>query len=198
MRGPKPPTIVLTDASAPRWTSSCGAIRRPNNWPCAPASCWPRPPAPTMPRLRATWHQPRYGPPLARRAGSPSRPSRCAICRVVERLSDAPRSGKPVRITDEQVCQIVELACEAPARSGRPISQWSAREIADEVRAPRHRRPRSRTATRRGCSKGGAPAAPLALLVDAVGRCRLRRQSAGHLHDLSHRAHARRSRENGR
>ena len=54
---------------------------------------------------------------------------------VLDRLTDAPRPGKPVRITDEQVCQIVELACEAPARSGRPISQWSGREIADEVRA---------------------------------------------------------------
>ncbi len=54
---------------------------------------------------------------------------------VVDRLSDAPRSGKPVRITAEQVCQILELACEAPERAGRPISQWTAREIADEVKA---------------------------------------------------------------
>jgi putative transposase len=53
---------------------------------------------------------------------------------VVERLADAPRSGKPVRITAEQVRQILELACEAPERSGRPISQWTAREIADEVK----------------------------------------------------------------
>src|SRR5689334_19503556 len=54
---------------------------------------------------------------------------------VLDRLSDAPRSGKPVRITDEQVCRILELACEAPERSGRPISHWSEREIADEVKA---------------------------------------------------------------
>ncbi len=54
---------------------------------------------------------------------------------IVERLADAPRSGKPVRITAEQVCQIVELACQAPERSGRPISQWTAREIAEEVKA---------------------------------------------------------------
>ncbi len=52
---------------------------------------------------------------------------------VEERLADAPRSGKPPTITDEQVCQIVALACEAPERSGRPISQWSGREIADEI-----------------------------------------------------------------
>ena len=52
---------------------------------------------------------------------------------VDERLADAPRPGKPVRITDEQVCQIVALACEAPTQSGRPISQWTGREIADEL-----------------------------------------------------------------
>jgi putative transposase len=52
---------------------------------------------------------------------------------VVERLSDGPRPGKPRRITDEQVCRIVALACEAPERSGRPISQWTGREIADEI-----------------------------------------------------------------
>ena len=50
-----------------------------------------------------------------------------------ERLRDAPRPGTPARITPEQVCQIVALACEAPSQSGRPISQWSSREGAEEV-----------------------------------------------------------------
>lgn len=54
---------------------------------------------------------------------------------VAERLADAPRPGSPGRIGDAQYCQIVVLACEAPAESGRPISQWTAREIADEVMA---------------------------------------------------------------
>jgi putative transposase len=54
---------------------------------------------------------------------------------LLDRLSDAPRCGRPARITDEQVCHILELACEAPERSGRPISHWSEREIADEVKA---------------------------------------------------------------
>jgi hypothetical protein len=31
------------------------------------------------------------------------------------------------------VCRIVALACEAPSASGRPISQWSGREIAAEI-----------------------------------------------------------------
>ena len=52
---------------------------------------------------------------------------------VKERLEDAPRPGKPATITPEQVCQIVALACEAPEQSGRPISHWTGREIADEI-----------------------------------------------------------------
>jgi putative transposase len=53
---------------------------------------------------------------------------------LADRLTDAPRPGKPVRITDEQVTKIVALACEPPADSQRPISQWTSREIADEIK----------------------------------------------------------------
>ncbi|MDQ2741013.1 MAG: helix-turn-helix domain-containing protein [Chloroflexota bacterium] len=52
---------------------------------------------------------------------------------VEERLTDAPRPGAPARITAEQVCQVVELACTTPEQAGRPISQWTAREIAEEI-----------------------------------------------------------------
>jgi putative transposase len=52
---------------------------------------------------------------------------------VAERLANAPRPGRPARITPEQACRIVALACEAPSASGRPISQWAGREVADEV-----------------------------------------------------------------
>ena len=52
---------------------------------------------------------------------------------VEERLSDVPRSGRPIQITAQQRCQIVALACEAPKEAGRPIAQWTGREIADEV-----------------------------------------------------------------
>ena len=54
---------------------------------------------------------------------------------VAERLQDAPRPGKQPRITAEQRCQMAVLACEAPSKAGRPISQWTGREIADEVMA---------------------------------------------------------------
>jgi putative transposase len=52
---------------------------------------------------------------------------------IEERLEDAPRPGAPAKITADQRCQIEALACEKPENSERPISQWSAREIADEV-----------------------------------------------------------------
>jgi transposase len=79
---------------------------------------------------------------------------------VEDRLCDAPRSGKRPRITAEQVCAIVAMACEAPEASGRPITHWTQREIADEVIkrgivaqiSPRHaarilKNPRSQTAS---------------------------------------------------
>jgi hypothetical protein len=54
---------------------------------------------------------------------------------VEERLEDLPRPGGPMRITADQRCQLEALACEAPEKSGRPISQWTGREIADEMMA---------------------------------------------------------------
>jgi len=50
-----------------------------------------------------------------------------------DRRADAPRPGRPPRITAEQVCRVVALACEAPATSGRPITHWTGREVADEI-----------------------------------------------------------------
>ncbi len=52
---------------------------------------------------------------------------------VAARLGDAPRPGGPCRLTAAPVCRITALACEAPAASGRPISQWTGRAIADEA-----------------------------------------------------------------
>jgi putative transposase len=65
---------------------------------------------------------------------------------IEDRLQDAPRPGAPAIITADQRCQIEALACEKPENSERPISQWTAREIADEVKkrkivpdiSPRH------------------------------------------------------------
>lgn len=50
-----------------------------------------------------------------------------------DRLQDAPRPGAPAQITADQRCRIEALACEKPEESERPITHWSAREIAEEV-----------------------------------------------------------------
>jgi putative transposase len=63
-----------------------------------------------------------------------------------KRLQEAPRPGAIPKFTVEQRCQMAALACEAPAKMGRPISQWTGREIADELKergiveqiSPRH------------------------------------------------------------
>ena len=52
---------------------------------------------------------------------------------VDDRLQDLPRSGTPARINADQVCQITALACEKPELSGRPITHWTGREVADEI-----------------------------------------------------------------
>jgi len=48
-------------------------------------------------------------------------------------VADEPRSGAPATFTPEQLCQIMAIACEPPGDSGRPISQWTPRELADEA-----------------------------------------------------------------
>jgi len=53
---------------------------------------------------------------------------------IPERLHDAPRPGAPATFSAEQWCQIIALACEPPDASGRPISHWTPRELADEAR----------------------------------------------------------------
>jgi putative transposase len=52
---------------------------------------------------------------------------------VKERLEDAARCGTPATFTLEQLTQLYALACEPPQKYGRPISHWTARELADEL-----------------------------------------------------------------
>jgi putative transposase len=56
------------------------------------------------------------------------------ITRIVEALTDHPRPGTPATFTAEQIVQIVAVACEDPADAGRPVSHWTPREVAEEVR----------------------------------------------------------------
>lgn len=52
---------------------------------------------------------------------------------VAERLQDAERSGAPATFSLEQVLQLFAIACEKPEGYGRPISHWTAPELAEEV-----------------------------------------------------------------
>jgi transposase len=60
--------------------------------------------------------------------------SRADLRRAIEAvLADEPRPGAPAKFTPEQVTQILAVACEPPAKSGRPITHWTAQELTDEV-----------------------------------------------------------------
>ena len=62
------------------------------------------------------------------------RESTAVLTRAIEQvLSDAPRSGSPGTFSAEQVTQILATACEPPENSGRPIDNWTQRELTDEV-----------------------------------------------------------------
>jgi transposase len=60
--------------------------------------------------------------------------TRAQLRRTIEAvLTDEPRPGAPGKFTPEQVTQILAVACEPPEKSGRPITHWTAHELADEV-----------------------------------------------------------------
>ena len=52
---------------------------------------------------------------------------------VQERLQDAERSGAPAKFDMEQVIQLFALACDKPEHYDRPISNWTAQELASEM-----------------------------------------------------------------
>jgi putative transposase len=52
---------------------------------------------------------------------------------ILQRLQDSERVGAPVKFSMEQVIELFALACSAPEDYGRPISHWTARELADEI-----------------------------------------------------------------
>ncbi len=52
---------------------------------------------------------------------------------VIERLQDGERSGVPAKFRMEQVVELFALACSKPEDYGRPISDWTARELAAEM-----------------------------------------------------------------
>jgi transposase len=146
MRGPKPPTIVLSDAErqelahlvrrhttpqqiARRARIVLAAAEGANNGQIARLLDVS---LDMVRRWRERWRM--------------LQPASMDDLPLVERLTDVPRPGKPRQITAEQACQIVAMACEPPADSARPMSQWTGREVADEIKqrgivrqiSPRH------------------------------------------------------------
>ena len=52
---------------------------------------------------------------------------------ATERLKDAARPGTPAKFSLEQITQLYALACDPPEKYGRPISHWSAKDLAQEM-----------------------------------------------------------------
>ena len=48
-------------------------------------------------------------------------------------LADKARPGVAMTYTAQQYCQILQVALEPPSDSGRPINDWTSRELAAEV-----------------------------------------------------------------
>ena len=53
--------------------------------------------------------------------------------KIEETLADDYRSGAPGKFQPEQFCQIMALACKTPAACGRPVTHWTAKDLADEA-----------------------------------------------------------------
>ncbi|MGH2350032.1 MAG: helix-turn-helix domain-containing protein [Chloroflexota bacterium] len=109
-----------------------------------------------------------------------------ALHAVIQRvLADEARPGAPARFTPEQLCQLMAVACEPPGASGRPISQWTPRELADEAVQRGIVPSISARSVGRFLVLGGgrAPAAPQPVLAHAPRRRPrgVRRAGAGHL-----------------
>jgi putative transposase len=92
--------------------------------------------------------------------------SEAALLDLIEQaLADAPRPGCPATFGPEQIVGIVAVACEPPSQSGRPISHWTARELADEAAKRQLVKRISPRTVGRFLKRGRATAAPKPLLA---------------------------------
>lgn len=63
-----------------------------------------------------------------------SRQVHAALSRtIVDCFRDAPRSGRPRTFSPGEVTSLISIACEDPEDSGRPVTSWTVREVADEA-----------------------------------------------------------------
>jgi putative transposase len=89
---------------------------------------------------------------------------------ITEVLSDRPRPGTPAKFTAEEICQIINIACEEPALSGRPITEWTPRELADEAVKREIVESISPTQVGRFLKRGGFETASKPILVEQQAR----------------------------
>jgi transposase len=52
---------------------------------------------------------------------------------IADLLRDEPRPGCPGKFTAAQLTPLMALACEPPEKSGRPITHWTGKELAEEA-----------------------------------------------------------------
>lgn len=81
-------------------------------------------------KWRRRW-QNSYGALLAMQFTERLRAFRRAI---IECLSDAPRSGSPGTFSAEQILGLIAIASEPPEQSGRPVTDWTGQELAEEAK----------------------------------------------------------------
>jgi putative transposase len=90
-----------------------------------------------------------------------------ALPQAIERfLSDSPRCGWTGKFSAEQVAQIIAVACEPPEQSGRPVTHWTPRELADEVTKRSIVPAISARQVGRFLKDGGSPAASQPVLAE--------------------------------
>ena len=79
---------------------------------------------------RERWAEAEPGLRLAEEEGLGDKGLRELIEQV---LTDRPRPGRPATFEPEQIAQIMAVACEGPQESGRAVTHWAPRELAEEV-----------------------------------------------------------------
>ena len=128
MPGPQPPTVPLSEAEYQALLTLIRAHKTPQHFSFRA-------------QIILLLAEGLNAPEVARRLGTSRKTVRLwrrhwlkrPGCAVHERLQDAPRPGAPATFSAEQWCQIIALACEPPETSGRPISHWTPRELANEA-----------------------------------------------------------------
>ena len=84
----------------------------------------------TVYKWRDRWRQ-RHHYRVAAEAAEPNDKRLSAL--LEGQLLDSYRCGRPATFSSEQLVKIIALACEPPQASGRPLTQWTSRDLADEL-----------------------------------------------------------------